>query len=553
MKTHWYKNAVIYSLDVETYMDSNGDGIGDFTGLSRCLDYLSNLGVTCLWLLPFYPSPNRDNGYDVKDYYAIDDRLGNLGTFSEFLEEAEVRNIRVLADLVVNHTSIEHPWFREARKSKDSPYRDYYIWADNPPEDGESKVIFGEQQEGNWEYDEAAGGYYYHTFYKFQADLNLTNSRVQEEIQRIVRFWLRLGLSGFRMDAVTHMLRDKGSVGFEGDPHDFLRDLRAFVEEQRSDAILLAEVDVEPERYQHFFGDGDQMHLLLNFYLDNYLFLALAREEAAPIEHALERLPPVQREEQYANFLRNHDELDLERLSDEEREEVFKRFAPDENMRIFGRGVRRRLPPMLGGDRQRLELAYSLMFSLPGTPVLRYGQEIGMGEDLTLEGRDAVRTLMQWSATPNGGFSTAPQDKLIRPIIREGDYGYERVNVNDQRRRPDSLLNWVERLINTRKECPEFGWGEPQLVKTGHPQVFAHFCKRRGSYALAVHNLGSEETTVTLELPDDDTHHLLDLWGDEMYEPYDPEACTLRLNPYGYRWLRTTAFQPHGLRQRDGE
>ncbi len=424
MKTHWYKNAVIYSLDVETYMDSNGDGVGDFTGLSRCLDYLANLGVTCLWLLPFFPSPNRDNGYDVEDYYSVDARLGNLGTFAEFLEEADRRNIRVLADLVVNHTSVKHPWFQEARKSEDSPYRDYYIWADEPPEDGETKVVFGEQQEGNWAYDEAAGKYYYHTFYKFQADLNLTNPRVQEEIRRVVRFWLRLGLAGFRMDAVTHMLRQKGEVKFKGDPHDFLRDLRAFVEEERSDAVLLAEVDVEPERYRDFFGDEDQVHLLLNFYLDNYVFLTLAREEAEPVKRALKTLPPVQREEQYANFLRNHDELDLERLSDEEREEVFKNFAPNENMRIFGRGVRRRLAPMLG-DRRRLEGAYSLMFSLPGTPVLRYGQEIGMGEDLSLEGRDAVRTLMQWSATPNGGFSTAPESELIRPTIREGDYGFD--------------------------------------------------------------------------------------------------------------------------------
>ena len=347
------------------------------------------------------------------------------------------------------------------------------------------------------------------------------------------------------------MLRPKGEVKFEGDPHDFLRGLRAFVEEERGDAVLLAEVDVEPERYKDFFGDEDQMHLLLNFYLDNYVFLTLAREEAEPVKRALETLPPVQREEQYANFLRNHDELDLERLSDEEREEVFQNFAPDENMRIFGRGVRRRMAPMLG-DRRRLELAYSLMFSLPGTPVLRYGQEIGMGEDLSLEGRDAVRTLMQWSATPNGGFSTASEKELIRPTIREGDYGFEQVNVNDQRRQPDSLLNWMERLINTRKECPEFGWGELAFVETGHPKVLAHLCKRRGSYALAVHNLGAEEVTVTLEFGDDPTH-LLDLWGDEMYEPYDPQARTLRLTPYGYRWLRTTAFQPHGVRERDGD
>jgi maltose alpha-D-glucosyltransferase/alpha-amylase len=450
----------------------------------------------------------------------------------------------VLVDLVVNHTSNEHPWFQEARRDKGSKFRNYYVWTQESPEDGGQHAVFGEQQGGNWAFDEEAGAYYYHTFYKHQPDLNLTNPEVHEEIRKTMRFWLRLGVAGFRMDAVPHMIRQKGHEHFRGDPHDLFRDFRRFVEEQRQDAVLLAEVDVEPERYKAFFGDEDQLHMLLNFYLDNYLFLAFADGQAAPIAHALETLPQTSTSEQYANFLRNHDELDLERLTEGERGRVYEAFAPEETMRIFGRGVHRRLAPMLGGDRRRLELAYSLLFSLPGTPVLRYGQEIGMGENLSLEGRSSVRTPMQWSDEPNGGFSSASSAELVRPVIRGGDFGYERVNVNEQRLDPDSFLNWLGRAIRTRKECPELGWGKPEVIATGDPHIFAHLCRWKGSVVLAIYNFSPEERTATLKLEAEDADHLIDIFGDCHYEAFDRSSCRVHLKGFGYRWLRKSALHP---------
>ena len=533
MNPLWYKNAVIYSLDVDSFMDSDNDGVGDFRGLKHKLPYLASLGINCIWILPFYQSPNRDNGYDVKDYYQIDSRFGDLGNFVELVDEAEELGIRILVDLVVNHTSNEHQWFQEARKSKDSPFRDFYIWRDEKPEKEEDDNIFGGSV---WEYDEEAEAYYYHTFYPFQPDLNIANPAVQKEIQRIMHFWLKLGISGFRLDAATHMVRQKGNENFEGDPHDVFRHFRRFIEFQRRDAILLAEVDVEPEKYQDFFGNEDQMHMLFNFYVNNYIFLALAREEAAPLEKALQNLPRHSEREQMANFIRNHDELDLERLTDEEREDVFKAFAPKEEMKIFGRGIRRRFPPMIEGHRQKLELAYSLLLTLPGTPVLRYGQEIGMGDDLSLEGRKSVRTLMQWTDGKNGGFSNAPADKLIKKVISEGQFGYKKLNVTDQHRDPKSLLNWMERAINFRKESPEFGWGKYEVVETGNEKVFGHSRDSERGFGIALHNFSDKEQTVTLKL--DKPQDIFDVFGDKNYEKFDPETQKIKLSPYGYRWMR---------------
>ena len=532
MNPLWYKNAVIYSLDVDSFMDSDNDGVGDFRGLKHKLPYLASLGVNCIWLLPFYQSPNKDNGYDVKDYYQIDPRFGDLGNFVEVVDEAEELGIRILVDLVVNHTSNEHQWFQEARKSKDSPFRDFYIWRDEKPEKEEDNIFGGSV----WEYDEEAEAYYYHTFYPFQPDLNIANPAVQKEIQRIMHFWLKLGISGFRLDAATHMVRQKGDEKFEGNPHDVFRHFRRFVEFQRRDAILLAEVDVEPDKYQDFFGNEDQMHMLFNFYVNNYIFLALAREEAAPLAKALKNLPRNSEREQLANFIRNHDELDLERLTDEEREDVFKAFAPKEDMKIFGRGIRRRFPPMIGGHRQKIELAYSLLLTLPGTPVLRYGQEISMGDDLSLEGRKSVRTLMQWTDGKNAGFSRAPEDKLVKKVISEGKFGYKNLNVTDQHRDPKSLLNWMERAINFRKESPEFGWGEYDVVETGNDKVFGHRRESERGLGIALHNLSDKEQTVTLNL--DEPNDIFDVFGDKNYDKFDPDTQKIKLSPYGYRWMR---------------
>lgn len=537
MNKYWYKNAVIYCADVETFKDSNGDGIGDFEGLKNGLTYLSSLGVNCLWLMPFFDTPNKDNGYDVRDYYQVDSRLGDLGHFAEIIDAAEEIGMRIIIDLAVNHTSKEHIWFQEARKNKDSKFRDYYIWADEKPEEEDKNMMAGGEGEdaSNWEYDEEAGAYYFHTFFSHQPDLNISNEDVQKEIFRIMHFWLKLGVSGFRIDAAPHMFTEKGKVEFGEDPHEIFRNLREFVETQKRDAILIAEVDLKPEQYQKFFGDEDQMHMLFNFYVNNYLFLAFAREDAAPVAKALKEMPQTGEKEQMAIFVRNHDELNLDKLSAEEREEVFEAFAPDEDMRIFGRGIRRRLAPMLNNDRKRIEMALSLLFTLPGTPILRYGQEIGMGEDLSMEGRSSVRTLMQWSNDPNGGFSDAPEDKLIRNIISEGEFSYKKVNVNDQHRDPDSLLNWVSRAIDSRKEFPEFGWGDYTVLDTNNSKVLAHCRKSNKGLAIALHNFSGEEQTVTLKF--EEPEEIVDVFGDKRYDSFNQETQEIKLTSYGYRWL----------------
>jgi maltose alpha-D-glucosyltransferase/alpha-amylase len=542
MGKYWYKNAVIYSVHVESFMDGNGDGIGDFKGLTRSLDYLAGLGVTCLWLLPFFPSPNRDHGYDIADYMNIDNKYGSLGHFVEFLDAAEEAGIRVIIDLVLNHTSVDHPWFQEARRDRNSKYNNYYIWLDEKPENAHEDIIFAHHQDGNWEYDELAGRYYYHTFYQHQPDLNITNPDVQEEIRYILHFWLKLGIAGFRMDAVPHMLRNKGKAKFKGDPFQFLRDIRSFVEEQRKDAILLAEVDTEPEKYEDYFGKGNQVQMLFNFYLNNYIFLALARKSGRPVAKALKDLPQMSIKEQMGTFIRNHDELDLERLTNKERQEVFKAFAPDENMKIYGRGIRRRLAPMLDNNRARIELTYSLLFSLPGTPVLRYGDEIGMGDDLSLEERNSVRTVMQWSIEPHGGFSASKRQQVPLPVIEDGKFGYKKINVHEQMRNPNSLLNWIERVISVRKECKEFGWGTYELIRTNNQSVLAHCCYWEKGHAIAVHNFNDKACVVKLSMTKEQADHLIECFSDRRYDAFDPKSKSMKLGPFGYRWFRKSSL-----------
>jgi maltose alpha-D-glucosyltransferase / alpha-amylase len=537
MRDLWYKNAIIYSLDVETFQDSNGDGVGDFEGLSLRLDYLAGLGITCLWLLPFYPTPNKDNGYDVTDYYTIDPRHGTLGDFVEFTRQAHERGMRIVIDLVVNHTSDQHPWFQAARADRESPYRQYYVWADEKPHDADEGVIFPGVQESTWTWDEQAGAYYHHRFYEHQPDLNIANPEVRREICKIMGFWLALGVSGFRVDAAPFLIEMQGMDGGETDSYRYLREFRDFLSWRRGDAILLAEANVEMEKIDEYFGDGDKMHMLFNFYLNQQLFLALAREEAAPLVHGLTEPPTPPSTGQWANFVRNHDELSLDKLSDAEREEVFAAFGPEPQMQLYERGIRRRLPPMLGGDQQRIALAYSLLFTLPGTPVLRYGEEIGMGDDLSLKERDSVRTPMQWADEPNAGFSTADSDALVLPVIDDGAYAYHDVNVAEQRRDPDSCLNRIERMIRNRRETPEFGWGAWQIIETGEPTVLAIRYEWESRVVIAVHNLGRESCTITLQIDESGAVHLIDLLDNDLHE-LNSETHKLDIEGYGYRWLR---------------
>src|ERR687884_549133 len=495
----WYKNAVIYCLSVGSYMDANGDGIGDFQGLMRRLDYLHGLGVTAIWLMPFQASPCRDDGYDVADYYSVDPRYGTLGDFVEFTHGAKQRGIRVLIDLVVNHTSDEHPWFKAARKDPNSPYRDWYVWSKKKPPNANEGMVFPGVQKTTWTWDETAKAYYFHRFYDFQPDLNTANPAVQAEILKIMGFWIQLGVSGFRMDAVPFIIGTKGAgVTKPAEQYDMLRSFREFLQWRQGDAIVLAEANVLPETDMEYFGDdGDRMHMMFNFQVNQHLFYALASADTRPLVKAMKATKPRPATAQWGLFLRNHDELDLGRLSDEQRQVVFDAFGPDPGMQLYERGIRRRLAPMLEGDRRRLELAYSLMFTLPGTPVIRYGDELGMGDDLSLPERNCARTPMQWSTEPHGGFTKS--DKPMLPVIDKGPYAYEHVNAAIQRRDTNSMLNWTERIIRMRKEVPEVGWGDFAVIPTRNPAILIMRYDWRNNSVLFLHNLRAEPCEVAFE------------------------------------------------------
>ncbi len=543
MTSHWYHKAVVYCLDVDTFADSNGDGIGDFRGLIGRLPYLARLGVTCVWLHPIHPSPGRDDGYDVTDFYAINPALGTLGDFAEFLREAESNGIKVMIDLVVNHTSDEHPWFQSARSDPASPYRDFYIWSDEEPADRYQGMVFPGEQDETWSYDRTAKAWFYHRFYKFQPDLNFANPAVREEIKKIAAFWLQLGVAGFRIDALPFIIElTKAGVSEGEKDFTFITELRQHLQWVRPDMLLLAEANVEPDQLVRYFGDSktanNGVHMLFDFMLNGRMVLSLARRDPETLIDALRDTPALPEGGQWATFLRNHDEIDLSRLTAEQRAEVYAEFGPDENMHLYDRGIRRRLAPMLGNDRRRLELAYSLQFTLRGTPVLRYGEEIGMGENLSLPGREAIRTPMQWSYQPNGGFSTAPAKKLIRPVITGGEFGFEKVNVTTQRHDPESLLAWFERMIRTLREAPEIGSGTCTHLDVPMPRgVLAHRADGRNGALVFLHNLDEEKVSVDLSTLADEADQPNDILADQNYGPL-ASLDSLDLAGYGYRWIR---------------
>ncbi|KRE93682.1 trehalose synthase [Nocardioides sp. Soil774] len=543
----WWKTAVVYCLDVETFYDLDGNGIGDLSGLAERIDYLAELGVTCLWLMPFYPTPDRDDGYDIVDFYGVDPRLGNHGQLVEVLRTAHDRGINVIADLVVNHTSDQHPWFKASRRSKDNPFRDYYVWRDTEPPDTSKLVVFPDKEDSIWELDERTGEWYLHNFYKHQPDLNLANPRVVEEILRIVGFWLELGFDGFRVDGIPFLEQNADNAGDPAlavDPHQLMRRIRAFVNRRAGHAMMLGEVNLPHPQQREFFGGdaGNELQMQFDFIGMQATYLALARGDAAPLVEALQARPEIHRTCQWATFLRNHDELTLDKLSDTEREEVFAAFGPDPEMQLFARGLKRRLPPMMGGDPRRIRMAYSLLFTLPGTPTLYYGEEIGMGEDLAAEGRMAVRTPMQWTSGRNGGFSSAAPRKLVQRVVPDG-YGPAHVNVADQRRDADSLWSYMRTLIGTYRMCPELGWGEFSLIEQPDSRVFAHRCDLDDVAVVAVHNLGAD--AVVLDLPVDgldETRELVDLFS-QAEVATGAGSVEVSLEGYGFRWYR---LRPHG-------
>ena len=534
----WYKNAVIYSLSVDSYVDSNGDGHGDFRGLMRRLDYLQGLGINTVWLMPFQTSPRKDHGYDVSDYYDVDPRFGNLGDFVEFTHACEQRGIRVMMDLVINHTSDQHPWFQAALKDPTSKFRDYYIWSEEKPDDADEGMVFPGVQETTWTWREEVGAYYYHKFYAFQPDLNIANPEVRDEILKIVGFWLQLGVSGYRMDAVPFLIAADGVNVKSPEPaYEFLRDIRAFAQWRVGDAVLLAEANIPPEECLKYFGEaGDRLHMMFHFAANQAMFYALAAGDTRPLQKSLTAAGELPDTAQWAHFLRNHDELDIGNLPPRQRKAVFEAFGPKSDMQLYGRGIRRRLAPMLEGDRRRLELAYSLMMTLPGTPVIGYGDEIAMGEDLSLKERLPVRTPMQWSSQKNAGFSCA--DKLELPVISKGPFSYKKVNVSIQRPEPDSFLNWMERTIRMRKELPEIGWGDFSIIKTT-TSILAVRYQWEKAVSLFVHNFKNEECQLKLDasILGDADKPLICLQTDDRCE-VDKGKYTMQLAAYGYRWYK---------------
>ena len=535
----WYKNAIIYCLSVGTYMDANGDGVGDFSGLMRRLDYLQGLGVTAIWLMPFQRSPGRDDGYDISNYYEVDPRYGTLGDFVEFTHAASQRGIRVIIDLVVNHTSDEHAWFQEARRDPKSKYRDWYVWSRRKPRDSAKGMVFPGVQKSTWSYDAAARAWYFHRFYRFQPDLNTANPQVQAEILKIMGFWIQLGVCGFRMDAAPFVIATKGpKVRKPVEQYDMLRLIREFLQWREGDAIILAEANVLPDTDMEYFGRaGDRMHMMFNFQVNQNLFYALASSDTRPLQKALRMTKPRPATAQWGLFLRNHDELDLGRLTREEREAVFEAFGPEPRMQLYDRGIRRRLAPMLSGDRRRIELAYSLLFTLPGTPVIRYGDELGMGDDLGLRERECARTPMQWSTEPNAGFTKSSTP--VSPVISGGPFGYEHVNAAQQRRDANSLLNWTERIIRMRKEVPEIGWGDFQILQTRDVAVLAVRYDWRNNSVLFVHNLAAtpREVSFNAGVEGEDGNLLVNLLSED-HNRGTAGKHRLILEGYGYRWYR---------------
>ena len=539
----WYKNAVIYCLSVGTYMDSNADGIGDFKGLMRRLDYLHGLGVTAIWLMPFQVSPHRDDGYDVSDYYGVDSRYGTLGDFVEFTHGAKQRGIRVLIDLVVNHTSDQHPWFKDARSDPNSKHRDWYVWSKKKPPRADQGMVFPGVQKSTWTYDSEAKAWYFHRFYDFQPDLNTSHPEVQAEILKIMGFWIQLGVSGFRMDAVPFVISTKGAkVGKAKEQYDMLRVFREFLQWRQGDCIVLAEANVLPETDMEYFGkDGGRMHMMFNFQVNQNLFYALASADTRPLIQAMKATKARPATAQWGMFLRNHDELDLGRLTKEQRQRVFAEFGPDPDMQLYDRGIRRRLAPMFDGDRRRVELAYSLMFTLPGTPVVRYGDELGMGDDLKLPERNCARTPMQWSNEPHAGFTK--NDKPHVPVISGGPYGYEHINAAIQRRHPDSLLNWTERIIRMRKEVPEVGLGDFTVIPSRDPAVLVMRYDWRNNWVLFVHNFDAKprEISFSVRLEGDNAEYgklLINLLAEDHSHADKTGKHRLVIEAYGYRWYR---------------
>jgi len=536
----WFKTAVFYEVHTRAFFDSGDDGSGDFAGLTQKLDYLRWLGIDCIWLLPFYPSPLRDGGYDIADFLNVHPDYGTLHDFRVFAEQAHERGMRVIADLVINHTSSDHPWFQESRSSPDSPKRDWYVWSDTPDRYQDARIIFVDSESSNWTWDPVAGQYYWHRFFHHQPDLNYENPDVQEAMLRVLHFWLELGLDGFRLDAVPYLFEEEGTNCENlSRTHRYLKRIRAEIDASFPDRVLLAEANQWPEDVVHYFGDGDECHLAFHFPVMPRMFMALRREEAKPMLEILDRTPPIPTNAQWGLFLRNHDELTLEMVTDEERDYMYAEYAKDPRMKL-NLGIRRRLAPLLEGGRNESELLHAILFSLPGSPVLYYGDEIGMGDNVYLGDRDGVRTPMQWTSDRNAGFSRADFAQLYLPVLMDPVFGYQAVNVEAQLRSPNSLLRWLQRFIELRKQHPVFGLGDYAPLRPANARIFAHIRSYGGDVVLCVHNLARSAQAVELDLSRYAGRVPVEMLGRTPFPRIGEWPYLLTLAPRGFFWFQLT-------------
>jgi maltose alpha-D-glucosyltransferase/alpha-amylase len=537
----WFKTAVFYEIHVRGFFDANGDGSGDLRGIQEKLDYLQWLGVDCIWLLPMLASPLRDGGYDISDYFAVHPDYGTVEDFRELVDAAHQRGLRVMADLVVNHTSIDHPWFQESRASTDSPKRDWYVWSADNERYRDARVIFVDTESSNWSWDPVANEYYWHRFFSHQPDLNYDNPEVQEAMLNVLRFWLDLGIDGFRLDAVPYLFeREKTNCENLPETHAYLKVLRREVDARYPDRVLLAEANQWPEDVVEYFGDGDECHLCFHFPVMPRMFMAVRREEARPILEILERTPAIPENCQWGLFLRNHDELTLEMVTDEERDYMYEEYAKDPRMRL-NLGIRRRLAPLLENGRDEIELMHAIMFSLPGSPVLYYGDEIGMGDNVYLGDRDGVRTPMQWTIDRNGGFSRADFAQLYLPPLMDPVYGYQAVNVEASLRTPTTFLRWLQRFIALRKEHPVFGVGTYEPLEPDNPRIFAHIRRYEEDIVLCVHNLARSAQAVELDLSRFAGMVPEEMLGRSRFPAIGELPYLLTLGPRGFFWFQLRA------------
>ena len=524
----WYKNAVFYEISVRAFKDSNGDGHGDLRGLTEKLDYLQTLGVDCVWIMPIYPSPLRDDGYDIADYYSVDKTYGSLDDLKVLIEAAHQRNIRIVMDLVLNHTSDQHPWFQSSRMDKNSPYRDYYVWSDDNTRYKDTRIIFVDTEPSNWTWDEQAGQYFWHRFYATQPDLNFDNPKVQAEMLNVARFWLELGIDGFRADAVPYLIEREGTnCANLPETHVYLKQLRAFMDEHYPGRILLCEANQWPEDVRPYFGDGDEFHMGFHFPIMPRIYMALKKGRFEDMEAIMNRTPAIPENCQWCTFLRNHDELTLEMVTEEERQWMWKEYAPEPRMKL-NLGIRRRLAPLLDNDRRKIELANSLLFTLPGTPIIYYGDEIGMGDNLDLFDRNGVRTPMQWDDSPHGGFSSGtPFTEMVK-----GEYGFAHINVADQMKSDYSLLRTIQRMIALRKKHAAFGGSDMQWIKTGNPAVAVYVRQHAGETMLILNSLSDALQQVAL--PAEYHQNGLELFSGKTLSLQAP----ISLQPYAYLWIK---------------